>query len=394
MPISKKAKIHAILLAAGDSTRTTIHKLWQEVLPNVPVILLTIQTFLQCRHIASITVVCTEEHQTQCERLLELHGIQERVRIVTGGNTRTESVYHALISLKELSKHDDLIAIHNAANPLLSDKDLEKGLEYALEKQYVIFGFPLTNTIKEVEQMESGDIRIVSHPNRAQYFEAQTPQIFPYNNLLSAYGNQKSSAILTDDSTLLASIEKDIYVYQCDYQNIKFTYDHDLLYDYNIGFGEDTHRFARFDKRKPIILGGLTLDEELTIEADSDGDIVLHALYDALSSAIGEKPLGSFADEACAQGSKDSASYIRHILEIMDAHSYTICNVAIHIEAKQPHLKQYHDAIQASIGKLLYMQPNSIGLVYETGDNVSDISRNNGIRCKTHILLRRLHEEC
>ena len=82
-----------------------------------------------------------------------------------------------------------------------------------------------------------------------------------------------------------------------------------------IGIGQDSHRFDE-NSSKPLILGGIKISSKGGLRANSDGDVILHSLCNALSSAMGGDSLGTWADGMCLQqGIKDSKKYLEYILD-------------------------------------------------------------------------------
>ena len=111
----------------------------------------------------------------------------------------------------------------------------------------------------------------------------------------------------------------------CSYENIKVTAEDDLQiaeailmkkgrHGFRIGFGQDSHRFS-LDKGKKLVLGGCIVPNEIGLEANSDGDLILHTLFNAISSAIGGKSLGFYADAMLENGVTDSREYLKVILK-------------------------------------------------------------------------------
>ena len=80
--------------------------------------------------------------------------------------------------------------------------------------------------------------------------------------------------------------------------------------------GQDSHRFEE-SLGKPLILGGVVFPGEPGLLANSDGDVVLHAITNAVSGITGQNILGKIADEMCRSGITDSAEYLRKALEFM-----------------------------------------------------------------------------
>ena len=79
-----------------------------------------------------------------------------------------------------------------------------------------------------------------------------------------------------------------------------------------VGIGQDSHKFA---KKKPLILGGVKVADKGGLEGNSDSDVILHSLCNALSSAIGGDSLSTWSDNMCKRGIKDSQKYVEYIFK-------------------------------------------------------------------------------
>ena len=94
------------------------------------------------------------------------------------------------------------------------------------------------------------------------------------------------------------------------------------------GLGLDCHRFHEDPSiNKPLILGGVNFESELSLKGNSDADVVLHAITDAISSITGNPIIGAKADELCQKGITDSREYLK--LALADFGDYSISHVAI-----------------------------------------------------------------
>ena len=85
-----------------------------------------------------------------------------------------------------------------------------------------------------------------------------------------------------------------------------------------VGIGQDSHRFLPEDSAKPCVIGGIIFDEMPGLDADSDGDVVLHAICNAITSLSGVPILGGLAIELCHKnGITDSRVYLERALETL-----------------------------------------------------------------------------
>src|SRR5689334_2501911 len=101
------------------------------------------------------------------------------------------------------------------------------------------------------------------------------------------------------------------------------------------GIGQDSHRFLPQDSSKPCVIGGIVFDDAPGFIANSDGDVVLHAICNAISSLTGILILGGIADDLCLKdGITDSEIYLLEAMKTLGEQQVT--HVAITIEAKKP----------------------------------------------------------
>lgn len=142
--------------------------------------------------------------------------------IVSGGLTRAESVMNAL---KTLSPEDDmLIAVHDAARPLVSVEMIRSGWEAAREHNAVVPAIPLTDSIRELDA--AGASHSVS---RANYRAVQTPQVFKAKLLMDSYNQLNDPSTVTDDASVVELAGHTITLYEGERRNMKITGPEDFI---------------------------------------------------------------------------------------------------------------------------------------------------------------------
>jgi len=374
----------ALIMAAGNSSRCGFDKLLAG-LNQQSVLEASLSTFEASDFIDEIWVVGKSVAPTG-----KIKGSIE------GGASRFQSVSQGI---KHCAKHYDenvRIVVHNAANPFLSLSDLEAGLKMAENKENLIFGFFSPNSIKQVS-----DKGIVNNfLDREQIFETQTPQISTLSTFKKAFDvfqvrtqnlKQITESVLKsqeprDEAELLALSGEVIHVYACDPSNTKITFasDFTIPLGLKIGLGEDSHRFAEaFEAQKPFRLGGIDLSEgELSSDGNSDGDVIIHALCNALLSAAGEKTFDPIAAPICAAGETKSVAYLKATISYLEnlGRPLKLDQVLISLEGAQPKIAPQHEAIVESLANLLSINPNQIGLTYTTGEGLNDYGQGLGMR--------------
>jgi len=149
------------------------------------------------------------------------------------------------------------------------------------------------------------------------------------------------------------------------------------------GIGQDSHRFLPEDSSKPCILGGIIFDDTPGLDAQSDGDVVFHALCNALLSLGAPSILGERNELLHKDGITDSAFYLQKALKALQ--NQTITHVAISIEAKIPKIQPKIHEMRQKIADIMGLSTNQIGLTAITGKGLSDFGCGDGIQCTAII---------
>lgn len=148
--------------------------------------------------------------------------LDPRIRIVLGGDTRGDSVGAALDALPW---DVDLVAVHDAARPLVTRDILDRCLAAAGAGRGAVAGWPAVDTLKEVDP----EGRVVATPDRERIWYAQTPQVFPRDLLVAAYREARVAGITnTDDAALVERIGGEVVMVRGAPGNLKVTTPEDL----------------------------------------------------------------------------------------------------------------------------------------------------------------------
>lgn len=178
-----------------------------------PVLVHTVRLFSQSPLVDEIVIAAGDLEQTQ-----ELVGHLPKVtRIVAGGAERQDSVWAALQAVHSRPR---IVAVHDAARPLLPNEVLEGVLQAAAEYTAQVVAVPVTDTIKQV----SAEGWVTATPNRATLWAVQTPQVFWVETLLQAFQRAREDGFLgTDDAALVERIGVPIRIYPGSRENLKLT---------------------------------------------------------------------------------------------------------------------------------------------------------------------------
>jgi 2-C-methyl-D-erythritol 2,4-cyclodiphosphate synthase len=146
------------------------------------------------------------------------------------------------------------------------------------------------------------------------------------------------------------------------------------------GIGQDSHRFLPPDSAKPCIIGGLIFDNCPGFMANSDGDVVFHAICNAISSVTGILILGGLADVLCLNdGITDSEVYLREALKTLGEQQIT--HIAITIEAKRPKLKERIPDMRGNIARVMELDVSQVGITATSGEGLTDFGCGDGLQC-------------
>jgi 2-C-methyl-D-erythritol 2,4-cyclodiphosphate synthase len=154
-----------------------------------------------------------------------------------------------------------------------------------------------------------------------------------------------------------------------------------------VGQGYDVHRFSQGDY---IILGGVKIDYEQGLEAHSDGDVVLHALSDALLGAAALGDIGKhFPDTDPEFKGADSRVLLRHVYSIVQAKGYKLINADVTIIAQAPKMAPHITAMCANIAEDLLVDIDFINVKATTTEKLGFEGRKEGIAVQAVVLIEK-----
>jgi 2-C-methyl-D-erythritol 2,4-cyclodiphosphate synthase len=146
------------------------------------------------------------------------------------------------------------------------------------------------------------------------------------------------------------------------------------------GIGQDSHRYLPAHMAKPCVLGGYIFERMPGFQANSDGDVILHALCNALTSLTGVTILGKRADELLeTKGITDSRVYLQEALSHLGKQEIT--HVAITIEAKKPKFLEVLTPLRQSIADAMSLSLSQVGLTATSGEGLTDFGLGEGLQC-------------
>ena len=378
----------AILLAAGSGTRlaeaTGSTPKQFLVYQGAPLYWHSAQTMSRCARVGGLIFVfpehCLAEETARLKVLDAGHRLGLPWRAVAGGALRQDSVR---MGLAALPAHCASVLVHDTARPFASALLMARLCDALAEGALgVIPAIAVSDTIKVVE---GGQVRHT--PERDTLRAVQTPQAFALPVLRAAHARAQAEGwTVTDDAALLERCGHPVRVIEGEAANRKLTTPEDLrMLDAPAqaalpctGFGYDVHRFG---PGRPLKLGGVAIPGGMEVLAHSDGDVLLHALMDAILGCAGAGDIGlHFPDTAQAFDNVDSAVLLDDVLRIAREAGLRLVHADLTIITQKPKVSPHRDAIRANISRLLGMSAGSVNVKATTEEGLGFTGAGEGIK--------------
>lgn len=225
-----KEEVTGILLIAGSSTRYQkgYNKNFERI-GNHPIFYYSLKVMEEIPSIKEILLVIKKEEEFKVKEILKEENITN-VKLVIGGNSRKESVYHALNKAKY-----NIVLIHDGARPLIKEQYIIDCINSMKEYSGAITGMPVKDTIKIVNDKKE----IETSTNRKYTYIGQTPQCFHKKILLKLHEKYQNDDLITDDAMLLEKENIKVKIIDGNYNNIKLTTKEDYIYIKELLKGEE-----------------------------------------------------------------------------------------------------------------------------------------------------------
>jgi 2-C-methyl-D-erythritol 2,4-cyclodiphosphate synthase len=148
---------------------------------------------------------------------------------------------------------------------------------------------------------------------------------------------------------------------------------------FRTGIGQDSHRFLTHESTKQLVIAGVIFEDQPGFNANSDGDIVFHAICNAISSLTGVLILGGIADDLCMKdGITDSEVYLTEALKTLGPQKIT--HVAVTIEGKRPKFKDKIFEMRRNIARVMNLELEDVGLTATSGEGLTDFGCGDGLQ--------------
>jgi 2-C-methyl-D-erythritol 4-phosphate cytidylyltransferase / 2-C-methyl-D-erythritol 2,4-cyclodiphosphate synthase len=335
--------------------------------------------------------------------------IRMKVELVTGGAERAQSVRNAVEALAERAGPQDWVLVHDAVRPCVRANDVLRLLdEVRSEPAGGLLAQPVRDTLKRGD----GSGHVINTVDRSALWQAATPQVFRYSVLLQALQHCAAQGVLvTDEASAIEALGLPVKLVQGSSDNIKLTWPEDLalleallqasqapeqpelskMQQVRIGQGYDVHRFAEEPEAEAqVTLAGVAIPHSHRLLAHSDGDVLVHALCDALLGALALGDIGKhFPDTDPRYRGISSLLLLTEVCTKVTAAGWNLGNADMTVVAQAPRLAAHIDAMRQSLARCCGTALDSISIKATTTEGLGFAGRREGIACYASVLLVR-----
>ena len=366
----------AIITCAGSGTRAGFEKnKLLQLYQNATILEKTIRVFLSCDFISELIVTTSQKDYDEFFKITQ--NICKNIKLIIGGNTRTDSVYNGL---KACSKQ--VVLIHDGARPFVTSEVIENCYNSVVKYGSGIACVPCKDT---VATEQNGEIIKCERSNK---YLVQTPQGFLLKDILKAYSQISQEDSFTDDSGVYSKYIKPAKICLGDEKNVKLTYKEDFKPEQVVGTGFDLHRLV---ENRDLILGGIKIPHTKGLLGHSDADVLTHAIMDALLSSLSLGDIGKHFKDTDPRWKDISSIYLlKQVLEMIRNEGYKVINVSAVIMAQKPKLSTYTQKLSTSLAEVIHIEPKKVGITCTTLEGVGLVGREEAIACQAYCLLQKL----
>lgn len=392
--MNSDSKNALILLSAGSSSRMGGRKKEYLPLEKGTVLSECAKKFLDTDFFSVIVVVVPKNDEENAKNALfadsSIHEKLNSAQIfyTTGGSTRQQSVFNGLKLLATLNTPISVVLIHDGARPFVNTETIKETLFAAQKFGAAVPGLTPVDTQKTVDK----DGFILQHLQRSSMVAVQTPQGFDFQKLLQAHKKaQNDKNEYTDDTEIWEKYIGKVKVTKGNPENKKITFPKDYekkemnISTIRTGLGYDLHRLKEGRK---LLLGGVEFDFEKGEDGHSDGDVLLHAITDALLGASSMSDIGSFfPPEDSKWKDADSKVLLATVWNKIKEKNWQLENLDCVIKLEKPKFLPKRNEVISSIAKILDVNEDKIFVKAKTGEKLGDVGKSEAVEVWCTCLL-------
>ena len=303
-------------------------------------------------------------------------GAAGKWQFATGGARRQDSVQNGL---KALSPKVDVVLVHDAARPFVSAALIDRVIDAAARDGAAV---PAVRAVDTVKHVDINSMTVKATLAREAVWLAQTPQGFQRVVLDRAYV-KNAGADVTDEGMLAERAGVPVTIVPGDPDNMKITTPEDLarargfLGAPRVGSGYDLHRMV---SGRPLVLAGLTLPFDKGPDGHSDGDVLCHALTDALLGAAAAGDIGRhFSNTDPRWKNAPGLDLLGRAVAIVRAAGFAPASADVTVILEQPKLAPHIDAMRKNVAAVLGLPIGAVSIKGKTNEGVDAVGRGEAI---------------
>ncbi len=383
-------KVIALIVSGGEGKRFD-RKLPKQFfkINNKSILEQCVKKFADSNLFYKVVIVCNKDFINESRKVLNKY----KLSYVKGGNSRQESVYNGLKSIKKY--YPSKVLIHDAVRPFFS-KNLLYEIVKKLEKHDSVI--PILKVVDSIRSFEKENYKNL---NRENIKLIQTPQAFDFKKIYDSHKKFRNE-INTDDSLLFYKNGNKIKTITGEIMNIKVTekkgfeefkkmYENNKEYsNIRIGNGFDVHKFK---KGKNLKLLGVNLPFHKSLVGHSDADVGIHALVDAILGAISEGDIGEhFPPTEKKWKNKNSEFFLDYTKNLMKKNGFLVNNIDITVICEEPKISKYKQKMKKKLAKILEMRKEHLNIKGTTTEKLGFLGRKEGIACQVTVSVCKINE--
>jgi 2-C-methyl-D-erythritol 4-phosphate cytidylyltransferase/2-C-methyl-D-erythritol 2,4-cyclodiphosphate synthase len=386
-------RVTAIIAAGGAGRRLGADRPKQLLdIGGGPMLVHSVRAFTTHPRIAEVVVVMPPDRLDEVAFEGLDGGASTAVRVVAGGERRQDSVANGFAAV---SPDAEIVLIHDAARPFVTAGLIERTIDAAARHGAAIAALPSSDTVKRVDATGA----ITDTIARETIYLAQTPQGFRRDVLAAAIDVGRRGLEATDESALAERAGYTVHVVNGEPGNIKVTTADDLAAARarlaaaakpartgRAGTGYDLHRLV---EGRPLVVGGVTIPFERGPIGHSDGDVVCHAVTDAILGALGLGDIGRhFPDTDPRWKGADSLVLLAAATAMVAEAGYEVGNVDVTVMLERPKIKDAIDEMRTRVARALEVDVSRVSIKGKTNEGVDAVGRGEAIAAHAVALVR------
>lgn len=413
LPVS--GKVFLLLTSAGSSVRFGAGKKEFFKIDGKSVLRRALEAFLDIDSLQAVVVTCPKDRQDETEEAISAEAAARTKRLplgllfCKGGETRQDSVYNGLLLIEEVAAkagmdaENSVVLIHDAARPWVLPVTIQAVLESVRLHGACI---PLAD-LPDTPKIIAAPPLIEAHPLRDSIKAAQTPQGFALGALLRANRAARAEGRhFTDDAALWAAYVGPVAYVPGDRKNRKITYREDVLQKdspvpgdasdgscgeeetaLRIGEGWDIHRLV---PGRRLRIGGVRVDWTAGELGHSDGDVLWHAIIDAMLGACALGDIGTyFPPQDPAWDGADSGELAQKAAALIEAKGWSIVNIDSTVILEKPRLGPYRESIRTNIAENLGIPVSAVSFKAKTNEGLGAVGAGEAVEARAVVLVER-----